>query len=441
MIAHREKESSMTNTLLPILSCPVCRGNLKIRIDSAGNVRGPRGTLTCEGCKETYPVDNGIPKLYVDDDEVIERSGESKHPEYIIDGKRLEVLAKELRGSHIERKKRRYFYKRISVFAIAGWLLAAITPMLILAGSVGAGISWGLVSIVAVASSVVFLLDFLLYRASLNERHQYQLRRLIQLYKASSLSEFDIHEKQKGDQEEEEHGNPAEDAPKAAEISKRLDRYRGHGKKGLNVGCGGELHQLISQPFFDRGYEMVGVDIFDTYVEQYSKLFKIDAVQGNAMALPFKSNKFDIVNFCDIFEHLHHPYLGLREINRVLKTGGILILSTNYRCRLSRDCANPLILIERILSVFDDRVLGPRDMLREFRDMEFYHLDFSRQELVEIIESSGFEVVEFYTYLNNRRVLTNLFSRLPVLRFLGDAILITCRKRDYSTADFAPSRS
>jgi hypothetical protein len=116
-------------------------------------------------------------------------------------------------------------------------------------------------------------------------------------------------------------------------------------------------------------------------------------------------------------------------------------MSTNYRCRLSRDCANPLILIERILSVFDDRVLGPRDMLRGFGDMEFYHLDFSRQELVEIIKSSGFEVVEFYTYLNNRRVLTKLFSRLPVLRFLGDAILITCRKRDDSTADFAPSRS
>jgi len=147
------------------------------------------------------------------------------------------------------------------------------------------------------------------------------------------------------------------------------------------------------------------------------------------MALPFANDSFDIVNFCDVLEHLHHPFLGLCEVSRVLKAGGLVILSTNCRCRLSRECANPLILLERLISVYFDGVLGPRDMLRRFDDMEFYHLNFSKREIVELLESSGFEVLEFYTYFSKRRILTKVFSRVPLLRFMGDAIVVTCRKR------------
>jgi SAM-dependent methyltransferase/uncharacterized protein YbaR (Trm112 family) len=417
----------MTETLISVLCCPDCLGDLSARLDDDRSCREPGHTLTCEKCKARYRVEKGIPRLYLADDDVIARRDQSKHEEYIIDGKRLKLLAEKLGGTHVERKRRRFFWKRISVLALAGLALAVLAGLSLLT-SIAIPVARAPVLVLAEASLLLFILDFALYRVSQNERYQYQLRRLIQLYEASSLSEFDIHLKKTDGQEAEELGDPSEDAPKAAWISERLEKYKGPENLGLNVGCGGELHQLVSQAFFNHGYQLLGVDIFGVYLEQYARIFDVDAVQGNAMALPFKSGQFNIVNFCDILEHLHHPYLGLCEINRVLRPGGIMILSTNYRCRLSRDCANPLILLERIASLFDDRALAPRDLIRRFRDMEFYHLDFSRQELVDLIESSGFEITEFYTYLTKRKFLTTLFSRLPVLRFLGDAILITCKK-------------
>src|SRR5688572_8011187 len=291
----------MTDILTQIIRCPVCSGHLE----------NSEGSLNCVSCAKKFRVVSGIPNLYLDDDEVIARSDKSKHSEFIIDGKRLEALDKAIGETRIERGERRVFYKRISVFAIAGWVLAIVAGLLLLGRVAAFAVSWSLIIGAAAASLGLFIVDFVLYRISLNERYRHQVKRLVQLYKNARLSEFDIHEKQEVEPEEDTAFDPLEDAPKAAEISERLHHIKAPGKMGLNVGCGGELHKLISQPFFDHGYAMIGVDIFRTYVEQYSKLFKVNAIQANSMALPFKGNTLDMVCFCDIIEHLHHPYWWL----------------------------------------------------------------------------------------------------------------------------------
>jgi len=412
--------------LVRSLCCPVCKGALSFRKSGPINAE-LEGVLVCQPCSAEYNIQNGIPRLYVGDDETIERSDQSKHSDFILDRSRLEAKARRTASSAAPSP--RLAYKGIPRLVMLGWLLLIIGAMLVVVISVTSGSAlvfrqsaWIVLSI-AIAC---FAVDFWLYRKGLNERLRYQVHRLTELSKASRLSEFDLHTHQ--DQTAEIDCNPLEDKRKADEIARRLDNYKTAGKRGLNVGCGGDLHQLVSKPYFDRGYDMVGVDISEGYLLQYQKRFGADAVLANALALPFAQGTFNVVHYCDVLEHMHHPFLGLSEVNRVLKNGGLLILSTNYRCRLSRECANPLILLERFVSLYYDAVLGPRDMLRGFGDMEFYHLEFSKRELTDLFESAGFEVTEFYTYLYKRKSLTNLFSRLPILRFMGDTILVTCKK-------------
>ena len=50
-------------------------------------------------------------------------------------------------------------------------------------------------------------------------------------------------------------------------------------------------------------------------------------------SLPFPDNKFDVVFACHSFEHTERPTATLREINRVLKKGGIMVLVTPNYCR------------------------------------------------------------------------------------------------------------
>ena len=52
---------------------------------------------------------------------------------------------------------------------------------------------------------------------------------------------------------------------------------------------------------------------------------RVDVVQGNLLSLPFVSEKFDAVLTCGALEYVPLED-GLRELARVLKTGGILIL-------------------------------------------------------------------------------------------------------------------
>jgi uncharacterized protein len=53
----------MKRTLLPILCCPVCKGDLVLAVDSEDEKEIVRGTLHCPSCKVDYPIEDGIPDL------------------------------------------------------------------------------------------------------------------------------------------------------------------------------------------------------------------------------------------------------------------------------------------------------------------------------------------------------------------------------------------
>ncbi len=53
-------------------------------------------------------------------------------------------------------------------------------------------------------------------------------------------------------------------------------------------------------------------------------------VQADAYHLPFRDNAFEVALCTEVLEHLHTPVHALREIHRVLKPGGKLLLTTPF---------------------------------------------------------------------------------------------------------------
>jgi SAM-dependent methyltransferase len=51
---------------------------------------------------------------------------------------------------------------------------------------------------------------------------------------------------------------------------------------------------------------------------------------GDAHLLPFKDNEFEYILCTEVLEHLHSPQIAINEMNRVLKPGGTLILTTRF---------------------------------------------------------------------------------------------------------------
>jgi uncharacterized protein YbaR (Trm112 family) len=53
----------MKRAILPILCCPVCKGDLTLTVTSENEVEILEGKLTCAACRVDYPIEEGIPDL------------------------------------------------------------------------------------------------------------------------------------------------------------------------------------------------------------------------------------------------------------------------------------------------------------------------------------------------------------------------------------------
>ena len=100
---------------------------------------------------------------------------------------------------------------------------------------------------------------------------------------------------------------------------------------------------------------------------------------------PFPSASFDVVLFCEILEHLQSdPIRVLREIKRVLKQGGKLILTTPNVARLENICR--LIAGENIYDPYSG--YGPYGR---------HNREYTRDELAKLLGYAGFEIEVLFT--------------------------------------------
>src|SRR4030043_1608594 len=66
------------------------------------------------------------------------------------------------------------------------------------------------------------------------------------------------------------------------------------------------------------------------------KSFKINSpVSGDVYNLPFESDSFEYIILSEVLEHLDKPENALREIYRVLKSKGSLVISVPYKEKLT----------------------------------------------------------------------------------------------------------
>jgi 2-polyprenyl-3-methyl-5-hydroxy-6-metoxy-1,4-benzoquinol methylase len=131
----------------------------------------------------------------------------------------------------------------------------------------------------------------------------------------------------------------------ATEFDARMDRYevgkRLHlifedllaesdlvGMKLLDAGCG---TGLFSAAAVDRGALVTSLDVGERLLEQVAAKTNSKRVVGDVANLPFEDASFDIVLSTEVIEHLAQPERGVRELCRVLKPRGQLIITTPNR--------------------------------------------------------------------------------------------------------------
>jgi len=110
-----------------------------------------------------------------------------------------------------------------------------------------------------------------------------------------------------------------------------VERYRfacsrARGKDVLDVACGEGYGSAALAKGGARS--VIGVDIAPEVVEHARLCYQIDARVGSAESIPVESNSVDLVVSFETIEHVEHPGQFLEECARVLRPGGVLIVST-----------------------------------------------------------------------------------------------------------------
>lgn len=100
-------------------------------------------------------------------------------------------------------------------------------------------------------------------------------------------------------------------------------------KKFLEIGCG---LGYFSNKAFKMGAKVTGVDIGPNLVAINKKLTpKGNFLVASASKLPFKDNSFDIVLSTEVIEHVDNQDKAIKEMFRVLKGSGTLVITTPNR--------------------------------------------------------------------------------------------------------------
>ncbi len=115
-------------------------------------------------------------------------------------------------------------------------------------------------------------------------------------------------------------------------LSKLFQKYIMPGSRVLDVGSGYSMFFLIGD---DWQFEITCCDIDIPALEKMRKLKpEWEWVAADAQNLPWEEGHFDAVYAGEIIEHMPEPGAALREWSRVLRPGGILILTTPNKDRI-----------------------------------------------------------------------------------------------------------
>ena len=198
-------------------------------------------------------------------------------------------------------------------------------------------------------------------------------------------------------------------------------------KKLLVVGCGSGLEAAILAQRLNA--RVVGIDVEEAFDKQAAKYAELK--RGDAMNLEFADESFDFVFSYHALEHIENPSKALREIHRVLKTGGGFWIGTPNKSRIAGYIGgkNASLSDKVRWNLIDWRA----KLSGKFANESGAHAGFTSSELEKLLSEVFSKTDErtalyFLTVYQNHRSLLNFIDSSGFSRFIYPSVYFSGRK-------------
>ncbi len=203
---------------------------------------------------------------------------------------------------------------------------------------------------------------------------------------------------------------------KSLEIISTYKNKLGNSLKALDIGCG---DGKISEKIKDLGIEVYGLDVSEQALKK-AEMRGIKTQVGDVHEqFPYPDSFFDIIFAGEVIEHIADPRKFVTEANRILRAGGLFVITT----------PNLAGLESRVKMLFGKI---PR-CIEPLSSHHYQHVrPFTFSSLKEFLERGGFSV----NSLSSNRIKTgsaDFYTLADWFPSLGSTIIVEAVKKDRVT--------
>lgn len=202
----------------------------------------------------------------------------------------------------------------------------------------------------------------------------------------------------------------------------------GEKEKILDIGCGSGFY---TKALIQKGAVVTATDIAKGYLKQTKKLVgknkRLRLCVADVTNLPFKDNIFDKVLLTEVIEHLPDYKVALREIKRVLKTDGILVISTPSKF-------SPMNLayeLKRRIKHYSFNEHLHEFTISEFRRTVNTYFQVERLEFANFFFPYPIDTfiipLQSELFIKVLYILENLMQSTPLIKYLGWTMIIKAK--------------
>jgi 2-polyprenyl-3-methyl-5-hydroxy-6-metoxy-1,4-benzoquinol methylase len=177
---------------------------------------------------------------------------------------------------------------------------------------------------------------------------------------------------------------------RATESQVKLVKKHNDGAHLLDIGCGEGFFLFNASRL---GYATKGVELSEDAAAYARREFGLDVETRAFEELQLPENHFDVVTLWQVLEHMLYPLTILREVHRILKPGGMLVITTP-----------------------DIEGIPARILRKRWWCITRLHINqFTTKTLTNIVGNAGFKDISAVSY---KESVSLLMLFIPLLKYL-----------------------